>query len=186
MDVKGFVDRAKGAAVAAADKAKEVAAVAAEQAKAAMAGAPAQETEGGLISSEPGVAGASQAKGAFATTKLAELTALGAERIQDLLSSFQQALPAIKTAGYELTEFEIELGVTPKLIPHFRHTARTPEDIEAARERLRENRLGAVMLGALLKAGDVHRQIKVAGFSFSHIEIELGLLPSIRVQYKRE
>jgi len=38
----------------------------------------------------------------------------------------------------------------------------------------------------LLKAGDVHKQIKVAGFGFSHIEIEMGLIPSVRLQYKRD
>jgi len=32
----------------------------------------------------------------------------------------------------------------------------------------------------------VHRQIKVAGFGFTHIEIELGLIPSVRLQYKND
>jgi hypothetical protein len=58
------------------------------------------------------------------------------------------------------------------------------EDIEAAREMLKGNKLGSLLLSTLLKTGDIHRQIKVAGFSFSHIEIELGLVPSVRLQYK--
>ncbi len=100
--------------------------------------------------------------------------------------SFQQALPAIKSAGYEMTEFEVELGVTPKLIPHFRHAAKSLEDVDAARAMLKDNKLGMMILVALLKAGDVHKQIRVAGFGFTHIEIELGLIPSVRLQYKND
>jgi hypothetical protein len=118
--------------------------------------------------------------------KFSELTALGSEKIQELVNSFQQAQPALTSAGYELTEFEIELGVTPKLIPHFRHAPKSAEDVDAARELLGDNKLGQMMLGALLKAGGVHKQISVAGFGFSHIEIELGLIPSIRLQYKKD
>ena len=89
-------------------------------------------------------------------------------------------------AGYELTEFEVELGVTPKLIPHFRHVHRSGEDVDRARELVRGNKLGSLLLSGLLKAGEVHKQINVAGFCFSHIEIELGLIPSVRLQYKND
>jgi hypothetical protein len=123
---------------------------------------------------------------AVAAEKFSELRELGSEKIRALIASFQQALPAIHMAGYELTEFEVELGVTPKLIPHFRHAAKSPEDVDHAQELLRENRLGTLILGALLKAGEVHKQISVAGFAFSHIEIELGLVPSVRLQYKND
>lgn len=121
---------------------------------------------------------------ALANEKLNELSAAGSQKIQDLVNAFQQALPAIKSAGYEMTEFEVELGVTPKLIPHFRHAAKSAEDVDLARTMLKDNKLGMMILVALLKAGEVHKQIKVAGFAFTHIEIELGLIPSVRLQYK--
>ena len=176
MDLKGFVDKAKGAAAAVG-----------EQAKTAMAAVPqarnleAEASENALV-----VPGEAPPPPSTLSSKLSELTALGGEKLQELVLSFQQAQPALVSAGYELTEFEIELGVTPKLIPHFRHAPRSVEDVGAAREMLRDNKLGQMMLGALLKAGDVHKQINVAGFGFSHIEIELGLIPSIRLQYKKD
>jgi hypothetical protein len=187
MDLKGFVD-----------KAKEAAAAVTEQAKSAMTTAPAPPArnveaeatgEGGglVVSTEAPAPAPAQGGGVAAIAgKISEITALGGEKLQELIVSFQQAQPALTSAGYELTEFEIELGVTPKLIPHFRHAARTTEDVSAAREMLRDNKLGQMMLGALLRAGDVHKQINVAGFGFSHIEIELGLIPSIRLQYKKD
>lgn len=191
MDFKSFVD-----------KAKEAAATVSEQAKAAMA-TPAVQTEapqnieaqiasegGELVpAGEAGVPAApaqSKSFGALASEKINQLSAVGAEKVQEVVTAFQQALPAISSAGYELTEFEIELGVTPKLIPHFKHVSRNIEDVDAARDALKDNKLGQVILGALLKAGDVQKQIKVAGFAFSHIEIEMGLIPSVRLQYKRD
>ena len=208
MDLKGFVDRAKEAANTAAQKAQE-AANALSAAASTPSAAPAAETpsadasvqsedstegteraltEGVVLPDAPAPTASTPAPaltksfGTLANDKLNELSAAGAQKVQELVLSFQQALPAIKSAGYEMTEFEVELGVTPKLIPHFRHAAKSAEDIDAARAMLKDNRLGMMILVALLKAGDVHRQIKVAGFGFTHIEIELGIIPSVRLQ----
>ena len=178
MDFKGFVEKAKDAAMAAGEKAKEAAATAAEQAMGAMGAQPFEQGEGAPEHAKTFAA--------LTAEKLSEFKELGSEKIQALVASFQQALPAIQTAGYELTEFEVELGMTPKLIPHFRHAPKCSEDVDRARELVRENKLGTLILVGLLKAGEVHRQINVAGFYFSHIEIELGLIPSVRLQYKND
>ncbi len=185
MDFKGLVD-----------KAKEAATVVSEQARTALATPPQQAlnieaapVNGGALApiAEANLpVGETKTFGALAADKINQLSVVGAEKVQELVTAFQQAQPALKSAGYELTEFEIELGVTPKLIPHFKHAPRTAEDVDAAREALKNNKLGQLLLGALLKAGDVHKQIKVAGFGFSHIEIEMGLIPSVRLQYKKD
>jgi len=204
MDLKGFVDRAKEAANTAAQKAQEAAnaissaastpaAAPLEASETSATEDPAEGTE--LTLAEPAplpdtpaapAAPPTKSFGALANDKLNELSAVGAQKVQELVLSFQQALPAIKSAGYEMTEFEVELGVTPKLIPHFRHAAKSAEDVETARAMLKDNKIGMMILMALLKAGEVHRQIKVAGFGFTHIEIELGLIPSVRLQYKND
>jgi hypothetical protein len=64
---------------------------------------------------------AERAKGiaALPGEKLAELKAFGAEKVQETLGAFLLSLPALKKAGYDLREFEIELGLTPKVIAHF-------------------------------------------------------------------
>lgn len=189
MDFKGLIDKAKDAAAAAADKVNEIAAAATEQTPAVSPapfaaaedgapGAPAQTTDVAVSTQQ------ARSVAAVTAEKLSELKNVGTEKIQELVSSFQQALPALAMAGYELTEFEIELGITPKLIPHFRYAGRTSEDAIRAREMVRENKLGSLILGGLLKAAEVHKQINVVGFSFSHVEIELGLIPAVRLQYK--
>ena len=191
MDFKSLVDKAKEAAVAVGEQAKSAMVTPAVQTEAPQNIEALAASEGGELvpageTAVPAAQSPTKSLGALATEKINQLSAVGAEKVQEVVAAFQQALPAIKSAGYELTEFEIELGVTPKLIPHFKHASRSTEDVEAAREALKDNKLGQVILSALLKAGDVQKQIKVAGFAFSHIEIEMGLIPSVRLQYKRD
>lgn len=118
--------------------------------------------------------------------KLAELKAYGAEKLQETMAAFLGALPALRQAGYELREFEIELGITPKVIAHFMPAPTSEENIAAAREALQDNKIGSSMLSVLRRAGDVHRQIKAPGFECAHMEIDVGVLPAVRLRYRAE
>jgi hypothetical protein len=42
------------------------------------------------------------------------------------------------------------------------------------------------MLGVLTRAGDMHRQIKVPGFHCALMEIDVGLLPAVRLRYRTD
>lgn len=131
---------------------------------------------------------AEHAKGiaALPGEKFAELKAFGSEKLQETMAAFLGALPALKQAGYDLREFEIELGITPKVIAHFMPHPATEEDVVAAREALKANKVGASMLGVLRRAGDVHRQIKAPGFECAHMEIDVGVIPAVRLRYRAE
>jgi hypothetical protein len=118
--------------------------------------------------------------------KLAELKAFGAEKVQETLTAFLLALPALKQAGYDLREFEIEVGITPKVIAHFIPHAASEEEVAAAREALKDNKIGASMLSVLRRAGDMHRQIKAPGFDCAHMEIDVGVIPAVRLRYRAE
>jgi hypothetical protein len=116
--------------------------------------------------------------------KLDELKAFGAEKLDQTMAAFLNALPALRQAGYALREFEIELGITPKIIAHFMPVAASDEDIATAREVLKSNKIGASMLSVLRRAGDVHRQVKVPGFECAHMEIDVGVIPAVRLRYR--
>jgi hypothetical protein len=118
--------------------------------------------------------------------KLAELKAFGEGKLQESMDAFVRALPALKQAGYELREFEMELGLTPRIISHFVSVPVTVEAIAAAREALKDNKIGASMLGVLTRAGDMHRQIKVPGFHCALMEIDVGILPAVRLRYRAD
>lgn len=118
--------------------------------------------------------------------KLADLKAFGAEKLQETMAAFLNALPPLRQAGYELREFEIELGITPKIIAHFMPLPASDEAIAAAREALKDNKIGASMLSVLRRAGDVHKQVKVPGFSCAHMEIDVGVIPAVRLRYRAD
>jgi hypothetical protein len=118
--------------------------------------------------------------------KFAELKQYGAEKLQETMAAFQSALPALRRAGYEMREFEIELGLTPKIIAHFMPAATHDAAVAEAREALKDNKIGAAMLSVLARAGEVHRQIKAPGFTCAHMEIDVGLLPAVRLRYRAD
>jgi len=129
---------------------------------------------------------ADHAKGiaALPGEKLAELKAFGEEKLQETMAAFFGALPALRQAGYELREFEIELGITPKVIAHFMPASASEPDIAAAREALKGNAIGSSMLSVLQRAGNVHRTIKAPGFQCAHMEIDVGVIPAVRLRYR--
>lgn len=118
--------------------------------------------------------------------KLAELKAFGDEQIDKTMSAFRRALPALRQAGYLLREFEIELGLTPKVIAHFVPSQASEESLAEAREALKDNAIGLSMLSVLKRAGDAHRRFKVLGFECAHIEIDVGVIPAVRLRYRAD
>jgi hypothetical protein len=118
--------------------------------------------------------------------KLAELKAFGEEKLDQSMAAFRRALPALRQAGYQMREFEIELGITPKIIAHFMPSDVTEEEIAAAREALKDNPIGLSMLSVLKRAGDAHRRFKVLGFNCGHIEIDVGVIPAVRLRYRAD
>jgi hypothetical protein len=118
--------------------------------------------------------------------KLAELKAFGEEKLDQTMAAFRRALPALRQAGYLLREFEIELGITPKIIAHFVPSEVSEEDLAAAREALNDNPVGASMLSVLKRAGDAHRRFKMQGFECAHMEIDVGVIPAVRLRYRAD
>ena len=123
---------------------------------------------------------------ALPAEKLAELKAFGEEKLDQTMSGFRRALPALSQAGYRMHEFEIELGITPKIIAHFMPSEATEEEIAAAREALKDNPVGSSMLSVLKRAGDAHKRFKLLGFNCGHIEIDVGVIPAVRLRYRAE
>lgn len=119
-----------------------------------------------------------------ASESVSAMKDVGEEKISEMIKAFKASLPHLKGAGYELTEFEFELGIPPKLIPHFKYSEKSESDIARAFEGLKDNKLGTIVITGLTKAGSSQQKIIVAGCSFSHIEIELGIIPTIKLKYQ--
>ena len=109
---------------------------------------------------------------------------IASEKIFALIEDFNQSLPILSKAGYELEELELELGIPPKLIPHFKYEETKDSDAELALNELQGNGLGTNLMKALLKAGQFQRKIKLKDMKFSHVEIELSVIPAVRLSYR--
>ena len=118
--------------------------------------------------------------------KVGDPSARVGDAILDVVSSLNDSLPHLAKAGYTMGELEIEIGVPPKLIPHFTVDETLAEHTEQSLNDLKGNTIGYALFKALLKAADLQQKIVIDGMSFEGVEIELGLVPALRLCYKQK
>jgi hypothetical protein len=121
--------------------------------------------------------------------KVGDPSARVGDAILDVVSSLNDSLPHLAKAGYTMDELEIEIGVPPKLIPHFSVDGALVENAENAEQALTDlegNIIGTTLFKALFKAATLQQKIVIDGMSFSRLEIQLGLVPAVRLCYKQQ
>ena len=121
--------------------------------------------------------------------KVGDPSARVGDAILDVVSSLNDSLPHLAKAGYTMDELEIEIGVPPKLIPHFSVDGALVENAENAEQALTDlegNIIGTTLFKALFKAEKKKKKIVINGMSFSRLEIQLGLVPAVRLCYKQQ
>ena len=106
------------------------------------------------------------------------------DAVLDIISDLNDALPQLAKAGYTINELEIEVGIPPKLIPHFTVDESLVENNEHSLAGLEGNKVGYALYKALSKASDLQQKIVINEMRFARIEIELGLVPAVRLSYK--
>ena len=107
------------------------------------------------------------------------------DAILDVVNNLNDSLPQLAKAGYTMDELEIEIGVPPKLIPHFTFDKTLVGNTGQVLTDLEGNAIGSALLKALLKSADLQGKIVINGMSFSRVEIELSLVPAVRLCYKQ-
>ena len=121
--------------------------------------------------------------------KVGDPSARVGDAILEVVSSLNDSLPHLAKAGYTMDELEIEIGVPPKLIPHFSVDGALVENAENAEQALTDlegNIIGTTLFKALFKAATLQQKIVINGMSFSRLEIQLGLVPAVRLCYKQQ
>ena len=98
---------------------------------------------------------------------------------------FNEALPYIERAGYEVTEIEVGLGLSPKVVPHLRLKELISEEEQVALlEETKEKKLVNTVLASLFRASAARRKLNFNKFHFSDIELELSILPTVVLKFK--
>lgn len=106
------------------------------------------------------------------------------DAVSEIIRNLNEALPCLAKAGYRMDGLDIEVGVPPKIIPHFAVDEVPAEAIEISMVELEGNSVGYALLKSLLQAKGLQQKIEIEGMSFSRIEIEVGLIPAVRLSYK--
>jgi hypothetical protein len=108
-------------------------------------------------------------------------------KIIEVSDRFHDHLPLFESVGYKLKRFEVELGISPKIIPHFIIDESVSEEQKlAALEKVKGKRMMHMMLEALIKASKLHGTLQIGELDFCGIEVHLSALPTVRLLFGNE
>lgn len=108
------------------------------------------------------------------------------EAVKSIVANINEALPFLERAGYRVSEIELGLSVPPKVLLHL---ALDEEISDEVREALLKDCEGKWFTRQLIERLHNVRQIQRAtqfvGMAFDEIEIEIALIPTILLHYRK-
>ncbi len=83
--------------------------------------------------------------------------------------------------------FEIEVGISPKFIPHFMvHKHISDEDKRRILDEVKGQRILTMILEALFKASYLSEHVKLGTLDFLGMEIHVGAIPTVRLLFGQD
>ena len=114
-----------------------------------------------------------------------DVAAFSAEKIQELLSALDAALPFVREAGYELEQTYVELGLPPRLVVKAHRVREISEaEAEELRERAGDAKMTSLVLRTFLRAAALQRTISLKALVASQIEFEISPVPRARLYFE--
>lgn len=124
------------------------------------------------------------ATGVYSST-VEGLRGYGGDALTKTAQSFNEALPYIERAGFSVTEIEVGIGISPKIVPHLRMVkAISARDRELLLDEVIEKRLIHTILTSLFSATVARKRLKFKQYHFTELEMELSVLPSVTLKFK--
>lgn len=113
------------------------------------------------------------------------LKGFGGDALDKTAQNFNEALPYIKRAGFSVTEIEVGIGLSPKVVPHLRMIkAISAREREAILTEVAEKRMIHTILTTLFSATTARKRLKFNRYHFSELEMELSLMPTVTLKFK--
>ncbi len=107
---------------------------------------------------------------------------LGHDKVVDMANQFHSSLPIFEKAGFKLQNLEIEVGISPKIIPHFMIIGQPSEEQQKqAISEMQSHRLMKPVMDALVKASYLHKHIKIGNLPFIGLEVHFAIVPTVRL-----
>ena len=93
--------------------------------------------------------------------KLSNLKDTGVEKVKSTLKDFENALPIIKKAGYNLNELNVGVGLPPSIIASFSIKKVSEKEYSAALDEIDSNKVGKAVLNALNSASKMKEKLEI-------------------------
>ena len=106
------------------------------------------------------------------------------DKLKEVMDEINDIMPIIKEVGYSVNEVEVELGVLPKIIPHFRKIEdMSEEEMNIVIEKYKDRKLTYLIVSSLAKAASMQKSIQLSSLKFTEVEIEAGAVPSVKLKF---
>ena len=115
--------------------------------------------------------------------KLSNLKETGVEKVKSTLKDFENALPIIKKAGYNLNELNVGVGLPPSIIASFSIKKVSEKEYSAALDEIDSNKVGKAVLNALNSASKMKEKLEIKSMTMNEIHVEIGLIPKVNLIY---
>ncbi|HMS65307.1 MAG TPA: hypothetical protein PKD83_08665 [Ignavibacteria bacterium] len=108
------------------------------------------------------------------------------EKIKNLLSSINGSSELFDKSGFHLSFLKVSLGFPPVVTVEFTVKSKiTKEERVKLLEETAENKIVRLLMNCLFKASDFYDKIQFGSYKLDIVEIELGLIPGVNLQFSR-
>ncbi|MBL8006464.1 MAG: hypothetical protein JNJ56_02950 [Ignavibacteria bacterium] len=106
------------------------------------------------------------------------------EKVKAMLSNINNSNELFDKSGFHLQNLKVSLGIPPVISVEFSIKGKISTE-ERARllEDIKENNMIKLIVICLFKASDFYDKIQFGNYKLSLIEIELGLIPGINLEF---
>jgi|GEM_PF-4642262 len=115
--------------------------------------------------------------------EMANLKNAGMDKVKGTLKDFEESLPIITKAGFQLAELNVGVGIPPSIIACFTIKEVSSETLQEAQAEIESKKIGKLVLDSLIGATKMKEKLELKNMVMKGIEVEIGLLPKVTLVY---
>ena len=112
-----------------------------------------------------------------------DLAHAGVEKVRELLSLLNAAMPLLEEAGCRPSGVDVDVGLPPKVVANFAASEVSEEAIARITADNPEKSLACAILKALAKGARLQKVLEVGRLRASTLAVEIGLAPCLKLSF---
>lgn len=127
-----------------------------------------------------------EATAGIARSASSTIASASSDAVKALVRNINEALPFVERAGYRVSEIELGLSVPPKVLLHLMLDDEISDDVRAALLKDAEGKwFTRQLIERLHNVRQIQRATNFVGMQFDEIEVEIALIPSVILHYRK-